>query len=53
MALVNPVILTARAMNNTMSLFTVLHVPVEGFENLGGFKRIKTSAATTQRFCWR
>lgn len=43
MALVNPAVLTARAMNNTMSLVTVLHVPVEGFEDLGGFKRINAN----------
>lgn len=43
MALVNPAITTARAMNNTMSLFTVLHVPVQGFEDLGGFKRISAN----------
>jgi hypothetical protein len=43
MSLVNPAITTARAMNNTMSLFTVIHMPVEGFEDLGGFKRISAN----------
>jgi hypothetical protein len=43
MSLINSAILTSRAMNTTMSLFAVLHVPVEGFEDLGGFKRISAN----------
>ena len=43
MSLINLAIVTSRAMNNTMSLITVLHVPVEGFEDLSGFKRISVN----------
>ena len=43
MSAINPAVLTSRAMNSTMSLFAVLHVPVEGFEDLGGFKRISAN----------
>ncbi len=43
MSSINPSVVTSRATNNTMSLFTVLHVPVEGFEDLSGFKRISAN----------
>ena len=44
MSLINPSVLTGRDFNSKPRyLISVLHFPIEGFEDLSGFKRISTN----------